>query len=55
MTEPVIALESVAEAVGPGLGANVLNGGAEVVPTTVPGVAGTVVWLVRDDRIDHPL
>ena len=55
MTEPVIALESVAEAVGPGLGAHVLNGDAELLPTRVPGVADTVVWLVRDEHLDHPL
>ncbi len=45
----------VADAVGPGLGAGVLSGDAEVLPVDVPGVEPTVVALVRDDHLDHPM
>jgi hypothetical protein len=55
MSEPEISRPGVAEAVGPGLGDGVLDGTAELLPVTVPGVAETAVWLVSDDRLDHPL
>jgi hypothetical protein len=55
MSEQAIAPQAIAQAVGPGLGANVLSGSAELLPIAVPGVAETAVWLVRDDRLDHPL
>jgi len=50
-----IPVEFVAETVGDGLGAGVRNGTAELRPVTVPGVDRSVVWLVRDDHLDHPL
>lgn len=50
-----IAAEPVAEAVGPGLGAGVRSGAAELRSIPVPGVDETAVWLVRDDHLDHPL
>lgn len=46
---------AVAAAVGPGLGRGVRSGAATVRPIAVPGVSGTVAWLVRDDDLDHPL
>lgn len=55
MTGPDISLESLASAVGPGLGDGVLSGDADVLPTTIPGAAGIAVWLVRDDHRNHPL
>ena len=59
MTEDSIPAEAVAqavaEAVGPGLGAGVRSGAAELLPIPVPGVTQSVVWLVRDDHLDHPL
>jgi hypothetical protein len=54
MTEPV-STDAVAAAVGPGLGEGVRSGAAAVLPITVPGVADTVVLLVRDDHLDHPM
>jgi hypothetical protein len=50
-----IRAEAVADAVGPGLGEGVVRGSASILPIAVPGVRGTVVWLVRDDSLDHPL
>lgn len=58
MTErpsPDAIAAAIADAVGPGLGDGVLAGSATIVPMAVPGVAGTVVWSVRDDTLDHPL
>lgn len=55
MDSPSIPHEVVAEAVGPGLGAGLRSGAAEVLPIPVPGLAQTVVWLVRDNHLDHPL
>ncbi len=51
---PILA-EGVADAVGPGLGAGVRSGAAQLLPVEVPGVDGSAVWLVRDERLDHPL
>lgn len=50
-----IPVDAIAEAVGPGLGEGVRRGSATIRPIPVPGVAGTVTWLVRDDGLDHPL
>ena len=55
MTPPDLSREAVASAVGPGLGAGVLSGDADVLPVPIPGVVGPAVWLVRDDRLAHPL
>jgi hypothetical protein len=50
-----LPLDALAAAVGPGLGEAVQSGSATIEPTPVPGLPGTVVWLVRDDSLDHPL
>jgi hypothetical protein len=55
MNDQPVSPDAVAEAVGPGLGAGVLSGAAELVPIPVPGVRTTVVWQVRGDHLDHPL
>jgi hypothetical protein len=55
MTGAGIAPEAVARAVGDGLGPDVLSGTADLLPVVVPGVEQVAVWLVRDDRLDHPL
>lgn len=47
--------DAVADAVGPGLGGGVRSGQAELRPVDVPGVPGTLVWLVRDEQLAHPL
>jgi hypothetical protein len=46
---------SIAEAVGPGLGAGLATGSAVVRALPVPGLGDDVVWLVRDDAGDHPM
>jgi hypothetical protein len=50
-----LPLDALTAAVGPGLGEGVVRGSATVRPIPVPGVPGSVVWLVRDDSLDHPL
>jgi hypothetical protein len=50
-----IDLRAVAEAVGPGLGPQVVDGSAELLPIAVAGTDQTAVWLVRDDLLGHPL
>ncbi len=47
--------DALTAAVGPSLGEGVRRGSAAVLPISVPGVAPTVTWLVRDDSLDHPL
>jgi len=55
MSESSIPLDAVAVAVGPGLGVGVRSGTAELRAVPVPGVAPTVVYLVRDEHLPHPL
>jgi hypothetical protein len=49
------AADLVAEAVGAGLAPAVVSGTATLRAVEVPGVGNNVVWLVRDDDVDHPM
>jgi len=49
------ARSAIADAVGRGLGDAVLDGTASLRPLAIPGLGDDVAWLVRDDRVDHPL